>query len=387
MKFLRIRQAVHAAYRIWAGHWDTSGDVAPTHRVSLTATLAGPNYGEWRASAPVYMVYAGTSRMWSMTNYPRARTVIGGVILSVALAAAACERQQSVPAIDSAIPLRPAPVGQSNASAGTTWDARLGPVLLVAGSTPDVATVVVGDSTRAGGADTVTEREAIAIRSTPAILVGRSDSVELAILQDARIAKGEDDECTGWPTWRITRARSNAPLAPWAIGFVGATIQPVAMDSSESLSRADSARLAAEATRLASTLPSGGGDRLVGLPFTVTSLWRFRAAAGVEGVAANLVRRVNQEARPLEERTLLIAERDSTRRDERFTLAYYDRSQGAEETVESRDVLAIARTSPSAQPMLVMARDFGDGMAYAIVERDPAGRWREKWRSARGHCR
>ena len=72
---------------------------------------------------------------------------------------------------------------------------------------------------------------------------------------------------------------------------------------------------------------------------------------------------------------------------ERFTLAYYDRAQGAEETVESRDVLAIARTSPNAQPMLVMARDFGDGMAYAIVERDPSGRWREKWRSARGHCR
>jgi len=325
--------------------------------------------------------------MSSMTTYPRARTVIGSVILSVALAAAACERQQSVPAIDSAIPLRPAPVGQSNTSAGTTWDARLGPVLLVGGSSPDVATVVVGDSTRAG-ADTVTEREAIAIRSTPAILVGRTDSVELAILQDARIGKREDEsECTGWPTWRITRARSSAPLAPWAIGFVGATVQPVAMDSSESLSRGDSARLAAEATRLASTLPSGGGDRLVGLPFTVTALWRFRAAAGVEGVAANLVRRVNQEARPLEERTLLIAERDSTRRDERFTLAYYDRAQGAEETVESRDVLAIARTSPNAQPMLVMARDFGDGMAYAIVERDPSGRWREKWRSARGHCR
>jgi len=325
--------------------------------------------------------------MSSMTTYPRARTVIGSVILSVALAAAACERQQSVPAIDSAIPLRPAPVGQSNTSAGTTWDARLGPVLLVGGSSPDVATVVVGDSTRAG-ADTVTEREAIAIRSTPAILVGRTDSVELAILQDARIGKREDEsECTGWPTWRITRARSSAPLAPWAIGFVGATVQPVAMDSSESLSRGDSARLAAEATRLASTLPSGSGDRLVGLPFTVTALWRFRAAAGVEGVAANLVRRVNQEARPLEERTLLIAERDSTRRDERFTLAYYDRAQGAEETVESRDVLAIARTSPNAQPMLVMARDFGDGMAYAIVERDPSGRWREKWRSARGHCR
>jgi len=90
---------------------------------------------------------------------------------------------------------------------------------------------------------------------------------------------------------------------------------------------------------LASTLPTGAGDRFTGLPFTVTSLWRFHAGPGAEGIVTNLVRHINQEARPFEERTLIIAERDSSRREERFTLAYYDRSQGAEETVESRDVL------------------------------------------------
>jgi hypothetical protein len=298
-----------------------------------------------------------------------------------------CERQRSVPPVDSSIPLRPAPVGPSGTPSASTWDARLGPVLLVAASSPDWATVVVGDSSRSG-ADTVTEREAIAIRSTPALLLGRSDSVQLGILQDARIGKTEDEtECTGWPAWRIVSARSGSQLAPWSIGFVGATVQPVRMDSIESLSRADSARLAAEVTRLASTLPSTGGERFVGLPFTVTSLWRFRAGPGVEGVAANLVRHVNEEARPSEERTLVIAERDSSHRDERFTLAYYDRSQGSEETVESRDILAIARPSADAQPMLVLGRDYGDGMAYAIIQRDPSGRWRERWRSARGHCK
>jgi hypothetical protein len=159
------------------------------------------------------------------------------------------------------------------------------------------------------------------------------------------------------------------------------------MDSIESLSRADSARLAAEVTRLASALGPGNSDRFAGLPFTVTSLWRFRAGPGAEGVVANLVRHINQDARPLEERTLIIAERDSTRRDERFTLSYADRSQGAEETVESRDVLALARTAPDAQPMLVVGRDYGDGMAYALIQRDPSGRWREKWHSPRGHCK
>lgn len=305
-----------------------------------------------------------------------------------ALALSACEQRRSVPPIDSSVPLRPPTTGTPAAPTASTWDSRLGPVLLVAGSGPDAATVVVGDSARSG-ADTITEREAIAIRSTPAVLLGRGDSIQVAILQEVRSARGdEDSECTGWPSWRIASARNGAALAPWSVGFVGATLQPVRMDSIESLSRVDSARLAAEVTRLASTLSNGGGgDRFVGLPFTVTSLWRFRAGPGVEGVVANLVRHINQEARPFEERTLIIAERDSTRRDERFNLAYADRSQGAEETVESRDVLALTRPTPDAQPMLVLGRDYGDGMSYALIQRDPSGRWREKWHSPRGHCK
>lgn len=314
-------------------------------------------------------------------------SLVSSACLASSLLVAGCERERSVPPVDSSVPLRPAPVGSPGTTSASSWDARLGPVLLVSGPNADLATVVVGDSSRSG-ADTLTQREAIAIRSTPALLVGRTDSVQLGLLQDARVGKEEEDtECTGWPMWRIVSAHGGSELAPWSIGFVGASVQPVRMDSIESLSRVDSARLAAEVTRLASSLPNAGSERFVGLPFTVTSLWRFRAGPGVEGVVANLVRHVNEEARPSEERTLVIAERDSTHRDERFTLAYYDRSQGSEETVESREVLALARPTPDAQPMLVIGRDYGDGMAYAIVQRDPSGRWREKWRSARGHCK
>jgi hypothetical protein len=303
------------------------------------------------------------------------------------LASAACEQHRSVPPIDSSVPLRPATTGPSATPLASTWDVRLGPVLLIGGTAPEMATVVVGDSSREG-ADTITEREAIAIRSTPAVLIGRGDSTQVGILQEVRSTRGEDEsECTGWPMWRITSARPGGTLAPWSVGFVGATVQPVRMDSIESLSRADSARLAAEVTRLASALGASSSDRFAGLPFTVTSLWRFRAGPGAEGVVANLVRHINQEARPLEERTLIIAERDSTRRDERFTLSYADRSQGAEETVESREVLALARSAPDAQPMLVVGRDYGDGMAFALIQRDPSGRWREKWHSPRGHCK
>jgi len=320
-------------------------------------------------------------------EFARAARLARASLAALVLTTAACERPRAAPPIDSAVPLRPAATGTASPQAATTWDAHLGPVLLVAGSTPDLATVVVGDSARTG-ADTITQREAIAIRSTPATLVGRTDSVQLGILQEVRSAKGEEDsECTGWPAWAIQGARAGTTLAPWTVGFVGAAVQPIRMDSIESMTRVDSARLAAEVTRLASTLPTSAGDRFTGLPFTVTSLWRFHAGPGAEGIVTNLVRHINQEARPFEERTLIIAERDSSRREERFTLAYYDRSQGAEETVESRDVLALARPAPDAQPMLVLGRDYGDGMSYALVQRDPSGRWREKWHSPRGHCK
>lgn len=310
------------------------------------------------------------------------------VLAATLVLLAACERRQNPPATDSTVPMRPAPQGPGTATA-TTWDSRLGPVLLIGGSSPTLATVVVPDSVRSGG-ETVTEKDALTIRSSAALLMGRSDSVQLGILQDAKITRDEnEEECTGWPSWHIAPAKSvrSGALASWTVGVVGSAPRPIRLESIENMSRADSARLAAEATRLASTLPSVNSDRLAGLPFTVTTLWRFPAAPGVEGIAANLVRRVNQEARPLEEHTLLIAERDSSRRDERFGLAYHDRTQGAEETVESRDVLAAMRATTDAQPMLIIARDFGDGSAYAIVERDPSGRWRDRWHSARGHCR
>ena len=322
-----------------------------------------------------------------LSAHSRVARVTIASLAAFVLTTAACERQRAAPPIDSAVPLRPATIGSAAPQAATTWDARLGPVLLVGGATPDLATVVIADSARTG-ADTITQREAIAIRSTPATLVGRGDSVQLGILQQVHSAKGEDDsECTGWPNWAIQSARTGGTLASWSVGFVGASVQPIRMDSIESMSRVDSARLAAEVTRLASTLPTSAGDRFTGLPFTVTSLWRFHAGPGAEGIVTNLVRHINQEARPFEERTLIVAERDSSRREERFTLGYFDRSQGAEETVESRDVLALARPTPDAQPMLVLGRDYGDGMSYALIQRDPSGRWREKWHSPRGHCK
>src|SRR5437588_9492331 len=111
------------------------------------------------------------------------------IALAVALVASGREQRRSTPAIDSSVPLRPAAIGTSGAASATTWDSRLGPLLLISGTAPEVATVVIGDSSRA---DTVSEKEAITIRSTPAVLIGRGDSVQIGILHEVRTTKTED---------------------------------------------------------------------------------------------------------------------------------------------------------------------------------------------------
>src|SRR5262249_39689705 len=82
------------------------------------------------------------------------RLRIARVLAAAALAGGtACEQRRNVPAVDSTVPLRPAPIGAASATPASTWDTRLGPVLLVAGSSPEAATIVGGDTTRSG-ADT-----------------------------------------------------------------------------------------------------------------------------------------------------------------------------------------------------------------------------------------
>lgn len=307
--------------------------------------------------------------------------------LFVALAVlGACEHGTKAPRAGTTTAAPPTTAGAPAAPAATGWAPPLGPVLLVQGESPNDAIVVTAD---ASGPDTVTEQEAIAIRSRPVVLLGHGESVQVGLLQAAQGHASRDD-CEAWPLWQVEPAQaSGRPLAPWAVGFATdkpGAVEPIALDSVQTLGRGDSAHVAAEVTRLASTIAAGAGGSFQGLPFTVTSMWRFRAAAGVEGVAATLVRRIAEEARPLEERTFLIAERDSTRRDALYELAFHERSQGAEETNESTDLLAALRLPDATEPAIVISRDFGDGTAYGFVERGGPAHWRVRWTSRRAKC-
>jgi hypothetical protein len=108
---------------------------------------------------------------------------------------------------------------------------------------------------------------------------------------------------------------------------------------------------------------------------------RFPTNGGHTAVA-HVVRRVNQEANPLEEHTLLVLERrDPT---DRWSIAYSQHSAGHEETVMREELLGVVRLG--GRLTLVLALDDGEGVAYALVQRVGDRRWRQVWQSARASC-
>jgi hypothetical protein len=121
------------------------------------------------------------------------------------------------------------------------------------------------------------------------------------------------------------------------------------------------------------------------LPFVLADLWRVHLTDGGMAIVAATRRQINQEDSPLQERTFLVAESDSTALDG-YALVYSERSSGPEETVESRELLASTTFAAPASVDLVISRDFGDQTSYSIIERLSRGRWVLRWTSRRFSC-
>ena len=196
----------------------------------------------------------------------------------------------------------------------------------------------------------------------------------------------EGGGCPVWPRARLTQAGGASPIPPWSVAFVAGRTKPIRVDSIESLSRTDSSRLAIDVAKVASALPEDTSRVFQGLPFNVRSALRFSPAPGVEAFIAEVRRSLNLEANPRQEHLLIIGERESAQSGERFRAAYFERTSGPEESVETTDVLAIVEVAGRALPSIVLSRDFGDGVTFALLERDSAGQWKLRWTSAYAGC-
>jgi hypothetical protein len=291
---------------------------------------------------------------------------------------AACERRPRASRTDSAVPAISA-AGDLAAlrREASGWNGTAGPVLLVQGPSREEAIALYPT---ADDSNAVAQLDSASMRQLPVTLLGRGGAVITALL--GAPAGDGTDECERWPL-RVMQPDS---VKVWAVGFVNARVSPVALDSVDVLSPRDSMALVAEASRLASTVRSPAVAAFQGLRFTAHDIRRFQVAPGVQGLVAHLVRRVNQEANPREEQTLLIAERDSGATSGPYQLAYAERDVGREEAVITPEVLAGVRLGTGGPPLLIVARDNDAGISYRMIERTGPRRWRARWSSGAISC-
>jgi hypothetical protein len=290
------------------------------------------------------------------------------VFVAASFLGAACDRKAPLPADSTTQAPAPTTDSATAAANSTAWDQNAGPVLLVSSDTPVRAFVFVPDS--------MARAATIANIPRPAsvTLFGRNGSVQIAELP----AISDTSECA------TVALNAAPPPRAWNVGFIGGVVAPVSMDSTGALTPADSATLTVGLNRLASALPNDSAGRFTGLPFVVRSIWRFNVPPSAQYVVGTLSRSINQEATPLQERTLLVAERSPT--DSSLSTVYSERSYGEEETVVTREVVAAFLLGGSHNPAIVFSRDFGDALSYVLIERGDDGKWRVRWTSPRRRC-
>jgi hypothetical protein len=309
-------------------------------------------------------------------------------VVLVASALTACERKPAPRPVDTQAAVTQ-PDTTSTAAVPplppARWDSSAGPVLVIRGNSPTEASVVfpaIDDSVQP---DTVRFDDA-RVRGATLDLFDRSGLVGEARAGGISGDEWSGDRCTEWPATTVQGTGPAAPPASWTVGFVHGRVLPVRLDSIETLSRTDSARLAADITRLVSALPGDTSRTFRGIPFAVRTAYRFSAAPGVEGIVADVVRKLNQEANPLEQHTLVIAERDSASTSGQYHVVYTERTAGSEESLETSDVLAAVSLGTPRHTALVLLREGYESTAYALLERMPDGHWRVRWTSAHTGC-
>ena len=297
----------------------------------------------------------------------------GTIGLVFTLAAVACDRTSNTPANDTARLAGPPPDDSTAPELRNSgWDDRDGPVLLVVGATTSEARVVLPAEMEAG--------------------TGRSASIALGevtlLSREGRLSRAGvvalsphlDPQCVAWPSATL-RDATGATIAAWNVGFAGARLTALPLDSVEALSHADSTRLASELARIVSALKDDTLASFRGLPVVVREMRRFTPAPNVEGIVADVARRLGTEANPREERVFLIVERVTGGP---LLPRYWSRASGPEDVVESGDALAVVRFADGRVGMLVALESAS--MQYVLLRRDDKGPWHEQWRSAETDC-
>jgi hypothetical protein len=225
------------------------------------------------------------------------------------------------------------------------------------------------------------------------MFLGRSFDVASASgvvsrVQVASVDTAQLQDCAMWPTAQLT-SPSAASVPSWRVGFEPGKSSLIPFDSLANLTSADSSRLVVALARIASGLPGDTVTALRGVPYVVRQAHRLQLQDSTWGILAEIIRTLNQEASPEQERLVLIIERDSLNAPvEETRLAFAERRAGTEETLEATELLAALNVRGRAT--LLLERAIGDGVFYSTLERvqrdDGRADWRMGWRSPYAGC-
>lgn len=310
------------------------------------------------------------------------RTALSALVLAFVLVAAACGDDGTPARADSIATATPDSLPATPAAAPVSrWDAGYGPVLFATYSN-GVVDVVAPDITDSTFADS-TAWAGVSLGGTSQVeffsRAGRVVTVRLAP-GGAIPAPEVLESCVGWPSLKAL----DAVPSQWMVGFAPGHASAIALDSIEVLAAVDSARLAADAARIASQIRNDTAVAFAGLPFTVRTAYRLKLGGDTVALVADLTRRIGQEANPREQHLLLVAERSAPTAP--WQLAWHVRSSGTEDEVETRDLLAAVRLGAAGTPAIMIGVSDNDGISYQLVTRTAPGRWGERWSSAYTGC-
>jgi hypothetical protein len=309
-----------------------------------------------------------------------ALTLCCGLWLAVAITA--CTDTPPVSRTDSLVSV---PAGGDTGSGearptSSGWDAGAGPYLVL----PTV------DGGFATGSFLLPEATELTVSDTTGVTAMVADGALDLFTRSGQVFAGhvvveppsvQPEGCTAWPVARV-RIDTGAIL-PWTAAFRRGQVRPIPLDSIEGLASRDSAVFAAALARLASGLPDDTNATFRGRPFVVLRAWRSSGSDSSLAVAT-LVRRINQEDNPQEERLVMIV--DMPTRDARqWTVGWHERAAGAEDELVVAEPLLAFRNAASDQLRVLFGRDDGVALGAAVLARSD-GRWRVLWESAVAGC-
>ncbi len=262
-------------------------------------------------------------------------------------------------------------------TSATGWDSAAGSFMIIPGSDSIDAAIVLPGLTDSLLSSTK-HFELSGLENTAIDLFSLRGFIGGSILHVSS-QSSEAVGCLAWPEGRL----AGVVPAEWRVGLEAGRASGIKATPINAMQGRDSATLVTDVLDAASHLPQGGDAVFKGIPFSVRGAYRLVVPES-SVIVAEVVRKINEEANPREEHVLVIAERQSTIGD--YQLAFHMISAGAEESLETTDLLAAIKVAKTGHLALLVSFDYEDGGKIGLLEKVSEATWQLVWKSAYTGC-